>query len=581
MLYQALAGGLPFEGGNAPQVYQRILGEDPLWPRKRAPGVPAALEAVCLRAMEKEPGKRYATAAEVADELAAWLAGRPVRVRLPGPAARLARRARRNPLAALGLAAAAASLLVAGAVVTLQSLQHARERRARDIYRDAQPLASQALMALLAGDQPAGERLFSQFLLRVGEARRTDPGFRGGWFEAAEFNRVLGDEGAAWAALAEGLRHDPDGAAGRIERGILTAARYRRGFRTASSALERAEQEAAQREGRGPKRLTAEEVEAADPELATLRARAQADLNAGVERIGGGDPPSVKLARAELAAARRDFAEAETILGGLEWAEVKVLRGAIAEARDYLEEAEAWYGKAIATREGAWEAWEARASVRQRMAEREWDPGTEKGEAKMEEAVADWTRLADAGRRGALAGRASARCALGRMRLYRGADPREALEGAAADAETAGDDASREWLGRALKWLGDWLGAHEGEPDPVYARAVAALEAAIRLRPRDPGLRLELGSTLRMRAFNLAIRRGDAAAHYEAALRAYDAALALSPSLWHAHANRGHIHGEMGLWKEAVADFEAAERVLGKEYEPLRRDLERAREKAK
>jgi hypothetical protein len=116
VLYELLAGRLPF-AGPPHAVLAQVTGEDPPPPGRFNPAVPRDLEAVCLKAMAKEPARRYAGAAELADDLDRYLAGEPVRARRPGVRDRAGRWLRRHRQAA-GLAAgvAAAVLLTLAAV---------------------------------------------------------------------------------------------------------------------------------------------------------------------------------------------------------------------------------------------------------------------------------------------------------------------------------------------------------------------------------------------------------------------------------------------------------------------------------
>jgi eukaryotic-like serine/threonine-protein kinase len=103
VLYHALTGELPFRG-SLRMVLDQVREEEPRPPRRLVETVPRDLETICLKAMAKEPSRRYPTAGELAEDLRRHLRGEPVRAR-PTPAwERWIRRARRRPAVA-GLAA--------------------------------------------------------------------------------------------------------------------------------------------------------------------------------------------------------------------------------------------------------------------------------------------------------------------------------------------------------------------------------------------------------------------------------------------------------------------------------------------
>jgi serine/threonine protein kinase len=99
ILYEALSGRLPFPGPTWEQAIQQVLHDEPA---RFSADVPRDLEAVCLKCLEKEPARRYATAAELAGDLDRVLAGQPVRAVPPSAAERLARLAARDGYEILG-----------------------------------------------------------------------------------------------------------------------------------------------------------------------------------------------------------------------------------------------------------------------------------------------------------------------------------------------------------------------------------------------------------------------------------------------------------------------------------------------
>lgn len=84
VLYFLLCGRPPFVGVDVESVLIQALGGEVPRPRLFQPGIPADLEAVVLKCLEREPRRRFATAREVADELDRWLRGEGVRTRPAG-----------------------------------------------------------------------------------------------------------------------------------------------------------------------------------------------------------------------------------------------------------------------------------------------------------------------------------------------------------------------------------------------------------------------------------------------------------------------------------------------------------------
>jgi serine/threonine protein kinase len=99
MLYELLAGECPFQG-NRRMLMLQVLEDEPRPPRQLNDKIPRDLQTICLKAMSKSPARRYATARALADDLRRFAAGEPIHARPIGPAERLARWCKRNPLAA-------------------------------------------------------------------------------------------------------------------------------------------------------------------------------------------------------------------------------------------------------------------------------------------------------------------------------------------------------------------------------------------------------------------------------------------------------------------------------------------------
>ncbi len=78
VLYATLTGRPPFGGDGMAQLMIAICERPPEAPRARVSAIPVELDAVCLRALEKKPEERYASAGALADDLERWLRGEPV-----------------------------------------------------------------------------------------------------------------------------------------------------------------------------------------------------------------------------------------------------------------------------------------------------------------------------------------------------------------------------------------------------------------------------------------------------------------------------------------------------------------------
>jgi serine/threonine protein kinase/formylglycine-generating enzyme required for sulfatase activity len=99
LLYECLTGRPPFEG---PQhvVLASVLNDEPVPPSRLALQVPLDLETICLKCLNKEPARRYASAEELADDLRRFQAGEPIRARPVGRVERALKWAKRRPAAA-------------------------------------------------------------------------------------------------------------------------------------------------------------------------------------------------------------------------------------------------------------------------------------------------------------------------------------------------------------------------------------------------------------------------------------------------------------------------------------------------
>lgn len=141
-LYEGLTGHRPFEGAHTQELLYQILTREPVAPRALVPALPRDVETVVLKALEKDRARRYAGAAELADEFDALLEGRPVRARPSGALTRVWKWGRRKP--AHALSSTLIALLVVGGplVLALVQARHATELAAgRDAAEEQRALA--------------------------------------------------------------------------------------------------------------------------------------------------------------------------------------------------------------------------------------------------------------------------------------------------------------------------------------------------------------------------------------------------------------------------------------------------------
>ena len=129
-LYQLLSGRPPFQASTAVTTMRQVLECDPVRLQELNAAVDKDLETICMRCLEKEPQRRYATAGELADELQRYLNGEPILARPLGPVARFWRWCRRNPVVSSLSAAVVVAILVS---VTSLAVANVRTEEARQL----------------------------------------------------------------------------------------------------------------------------------------------------------------------------------------------------------------------------------------------------------------------------------------------------------------------------------------------------------------------------------------------------------------------------------------------------------------
>jgi tetratricopeptide (TPR) repeat protein len=150
-LYELLTLEPPHKGQSRDQVLAQILQKEPKPPRKVNKKVPLDLETICLKALEKDPDRRYQTADRLAEDLRCHVNRFAISARRVGPVARVVKWAKRRPGMAAVLGCLAIAVLVAGFFG-----YHAQLAQDRLWFEQRQAALDLAMLEIMSGDIQAG-----------------------------------------------------------------------------------------------------------------------------------------------------------------------------------------------------------------------------------------------------------------------------------------------------------------------------------------------------------------------------------------------------------------------------------------
>lgn len=194
--YEMLTGSRPFDGVTRDQVIARICTTEPVAPRKLDTTIPVDLETICLRALEKDPARRYQSADELAADLRRFAENLPIRARRVGPIEKAIKWTKRHPGATTVMVLSVA-LLTGGLIWGVQYRRHQREQADR--------LVAEAWTLLAYEDyrEPAEARAL------LIEAERLGPSDRAALLAARALSVMLEDKEEAIRLLNQSLAIRP------------------------------------------------------------------------------------------------------------------------------------------------------------------------------------------------------------------------------------------------------------------------------------------------------------------------------------------------------------------------------------
>jgi serine/threonine protein kinase len=134
MLYELLTGRPPFSGAKM-DVLRQVISEDPPQPRLINSTIERDLETICLKCLDKDPARRYATALQFAEDLERWQRREPILARQAGPIMRLQRWTARNPAVATLIVTLTIGMAAALSLLARANEEKARKSIALDILR--------------------------------------------------------------------------------------------------------------------------------------------------------------------------------------------------------------------------------------------------------------------------------------------------------------------------------------------------------------------------------------------------------------------------------------------------------------
>lgn len=142
-LYELLSGQVPFKGDSPMDIFFQVIEKDPLPLRKVNPRIPLDIETIVMKCLEKDPGRRYTSAKELADDLQHYLDGDPITARPATLVYRLKRKISKYKLPfILGTAAAVVIIILLGLWLQTRYTASRRAAIAQELGREVERIES-------------------------------------------------------------------------------------------------------------------------------------------------------------------------------------------------------------------------------------------------------------------------------------------------------------------------------------------------------------------------------------------------------------------------------------------------------
>lgn len=136
ILYELLTGRPPFVGETVLDTLHQVRFRDPMPPRRLRPSVPRDLQTICLKCLDKDPRRRYASSRALADDLERFLNGQPILARPIGTLGRFVKWSRRNPAAATLSTITLITAVILLSVIVISGIEIRQKKRDAEIARE-------------------------------------------------------------------------------------------------------------------------------------------------------------------------------------------------------------------------------------------------------------------------------------------------------------------------------------------------------------------------------------------------------------------------------------------------------------